>query len=241
MFTRTENFRTFLRFYPIISILVGIHILLWLIIFLPIPGGRLVLEQMVGFNFWIAEGQYWRLVTPIFVHGSFSHMLFNSFSLVLFGPALERILGKTKFLIAYFGTGIIANIATYMLEPLQFSHVGSSGAIFGLFGIFVYMVLFRKDLIDQANSQVIVTILVIGLIMTFINPNINVVAHLFGLIAGTIIAPFVLAGKKGTYSSFGGYRASSRPTRFRFPRKISGQHIFWIILGLLVLIGLLFR
>ena len=191
MFTRTESFQSFLKLYPIISVIVGIHILLWAIMYVPLPGGRLILEQMVGFNFLIAEGQYWRLLTPIFVHAGFSHMLFNSFSLVLFGPALERMLGKTKFIITYLGTGIIANFATYKIEPLEYSHVGASGAIFGLFGIYLYLVMMRKDLIDQANSQIIITILVIGLIMTFINSNINVVAHLFGLIGGLLVGPII--------------------------------------------------
>ena len=191
MFTRTESFRSFLKLYPIISVIVGIHILLWAIMYVPLPGGRFILEQTVGFNFLISEGQYWRLLTPIFVHAGFSHMLFNSLSLVLFGPALERMLGKTKFILTYLGTGIIANIASYYLKPLDFVHVGSSGAIFGLFGIYVYLVLMRKDLIDQANSQIIITILVIGMVMTFINSNINVVAHLFGLFGGLLLGPIV--------------------------------------------------
>lgn len=198
LFTRSESFRSFLRLYPIISIIVGIHLFLWMLVYIPSPVGLLLLKQMVGLNLLIAEGEYWRLVTPIIVHGSFGHMLFNSFSLVLFGPALEKMLGKTKFILSYVLTGIFANGATYLLEPLEFSHVGSSGAIFGLFGIYVYMVLNRKDLIDVANSQVILTILAIGLVMTFINSNINVVAHIFGLIGGLLIAPLVLNKKCGS-------------------------------------------
>ncbi|MCA1032960.1 rhomboid family intramembrane serine protease [Bacillus timonensis] len=192
MFTRTENFQSFLRMYPIISTLIAIHIFLWALFSLPILPGKILLQQMVGLNFWIAEGEYWRLITPIFVHGDFGHMLFNSFSLILFGPALEKMLGKIKFISAYLSTGILANIATYMIEPLEFSHVGSSGAIFGLFGLYLFMVTKRKDLIDRANSQIIVTILVIGLVMTFINTNINIVAHIFGLLAGFLLAPLLL-------------------------------------------------
>jgi rhomboid protease GluP len=198
MFTRTESFKEFLRFYPIISVIIAIHIFLWLLLALPFLGGGAILNQMVGYNVLITEGEYWRLITPIFVHASFTHMLFNSFSLVLFGPSLERMLGKTKFIIIYLSTGVMANIATYILQHEHFRHVGSSGAIFGLFGLYLFMVLKRKDLISYANSQLIITILVIGLIMTFLNSNINIIGHLFGLIAGFILAP-VIIGKKRRY------------------------------------------
>lgn len=195
MFTRTENLRTFLKLYPIISIIIGIHLLLWLLFFLPIQNVHLLLEKMIGFNYWIAAGEYWRLITPIFLHSGFGHMIFNSFSIILFGPALERMLGKSRFLVAYFGAGFFANTATYFLEPLQYIHVGSSGAIFGLFGIYVYMVMFRKDLIDRNNSQIILTILVIGLVMTFVNSNTNIAAHLFGLLGGLALGPILITKK----------------------------------------------
>ncbi|MBD8069675.1 rhomboid family intramembrane serine protease [Bacillus sp. PS06] len=198
MFTRTESFKEFLRFYPIISVIIAIHIFLWVLLALPALGGGPLLNQMVGYNVLITEGEYWRLVTPIFVHASFTHMLFNSFSLVLFGPALERMLGKSKFIALYLSTGVIANIATYIIQHEHFRHVGSSGAIFGLFGLYLYMVVKRKDLISCANSQLIMTILVIGLVMTFLNSNINITGHLFGLFAGFLLAPFFL-GKRRRY------------------------------------------
>ncbi|QKY71204.1 rhomboid family intramembrane serine protease [Lentibacillus sp. CBA3610] len=71
-------------------------------------------------------------------------------------------------------------------------HVGRSGAIYGLFGIYVFMVAFRKHLIDQSSSQIITIILVIGLIMTFMRSGINVYSHVFGFIGGFALAPLVL-------------------------------------------------
>ncbi|WP_370313925.1 rhomboid family intramembrane serine protease [Guptibacillus hwajinpoensis] len=85
MFVRNEDFRSFIRYYPIISILIGIHILLFVLVNL--FGMYSILRLGVGYNRAIEIGEYWRLVTPIFLHGGFAHVLFNSFSLYLFGPA----------------------------------------------------------------------------------------------------------------------------------------------------------
>lgn len=187
MFTRTESFRDFIRLYPIVSLIISIHILLYLATTIPIFPSRYVFELLSGVNLFIVNGEYWRLVTPIFIHGGFAHMLFNSFSLVLFGPALEQLLGRTKFILLYLAAGVAANIATLTLEPLTYTHVGSSGAIFGLFGFYIAIIIFRKAMLSRENSQTIMTIAIIGVIMTFVQSNINITAHIFGLIAGFLI------------------------------------------------------
>lgn len=193
MFIRNESFESFIKSYRIVTGLVIIHIFfyIWMYWF-PFLGGTEIRILGIGNNMWVDMGDYWRLITPIFIHGGLMHMAFNSFSLVLFGPPLENMLGKTKFIGAYLATGILANIAYYLLGDYHTFHLGASGAIFGLFGIYLYMVLVRKDLIDRANSQLIKTIIIIGVVMTFINPGINVLAHVFGLISGALIAPLIL-------------------------------------------------
>jgi rhomboid protease GluP len=187
MFTRTESLRDFIRFYPIVSLIISIHILLYLATAVPVFPSSYLFEQLSGVNLYIVNGEYWRIVTPIFMHGGFAHMLFNSFSLVLFGPALEQLLGRTKFILIYLATGIAANIATLILEPLTYTHVGSSGAIFGLFGFYISIIVFRKAMLSRENSQTIMTIAIIGVIMTFVQSNINITAHIFGLLAGFLI------------------------------------------------------
>ncbi len=238
MFTRSENFRTFLHLYPVVSILVGIHILFWLLFQLPIPQLQILLGLLDGYNAALANGEYWRLITPIFLHIGFGHLFFNSISLILFAPALEKMLGRTKFLFIYIGSGVIANIATYLIEPLQYSHIGASGAIFGLFGVYLFIVYFRKGLIDQANTQIIISILVIGLIMTFFNSNINVVAHIFGMIGGFLLAPLVI--KKRVHFSHQSFYSPSY-NRSKFKMNFSAKSIFWLIFALLILIGLFFK
>ncbi len=195
MFIRTENFRSFRRLYPIITIIMALHIVL----FIGVNLFPALLHLTAGINFYIGLGEYWRLVTPIFIHESFPHVLFNTFSLFLFGPGLERILGKFKFIIGYLGSGVIANIATFILQGPSYSHIGASGSIFGLFGLYVYIIYARKELIDQQNKQIVMTILVLSLVMTFVTPNINILGHLFGLIGGAALGPIILMGKRKRY------------------------------------------
>ncbi|MFS0639091.1 rhomboid family intramembrane serine protease [Mesobacillus foraminis] len=192
MFTRTESFNEFIRFYPAVTLIILFNLLIFLMTSLPILPGDTIFERLAGVNLYIMEGEVWRLATPIFVHSGFPHLLFNSFSLVLFGPALERMLGKAKFTAIYLLTGISANVATLFLEPMTYIHVGSSGAIFGLFGFYLAMILFRRGMLSKENSQTVMTIAAIGVIMTFVQPNINITAHIFGLIAGLLIGRLFL-------------------------------------------------
>lgn len=250
MFIRNErSVKEFIQYYPVVSIIIMIHILTWIIDVVPIPLFEQLYNLGVGRHYEIHNGEYWRFITPIFLHGDLIHMLFNSFSLVLFGPALEQMLGKGKFLLAYLGAGVLANIATFFLNPsFNFQHVGASGAIFGLFGIYVFMVVFRKNLIDSQNAQIVTVIFVIGIIMTFIRPGINAYAHVLGFAAGFIIAPLVLKGARSYYPWQ--YRRTYdddeeirfNPNRWKKKRRFSGKNklnLLWIIIIALVILGLL--
>lgn len=250
MFIRTErSVKEFIQFYPIVAGLVIIHIVLWLLIdLLQLQIGSFLYQWGVGSNFLIDQGQYWRLLTPVFLHSGIMHMLFNSFALVLFGPALEQMLGKVKFLTAYFGAGIAGNLATYAFGPSDIwnVHLGASGAIYGLFGMYVFMIAFRKHLIDPGSTQVVMIIFIIGLIMTFVRPNINIYAHIFGFIGGFAIAPLVLANAR----PFSPWRNRRRyqdddsiqfdPNRWR-KKRVSKKNIIWVVVGILVVLGILGR
>ncbi|CAG9610305.1 rhomboid family intramembrane serine protease [Pseudoneobacillus rhizosphaerae] len=192
MFTRTESFKEFLRFYPIVSVIIFINLLVFVIGYIPFLPRTWIYETFSGVNLYVAHGEFWRLLTPIFLHSGFTHLLFNSFSLVLFGPALERIAGKGRFLTIYLVSGIAANIATFLIQPLTYIHVGSSGAIFGLFGYYLAIISFRKSMLSRENAQLVKTIAILSIIMTFLQPNINVTAHIFGLISGYLIGAILL-------------------------------------------------
>lgn len=257
MFIRNEgSIKEFIRFYPIVSTLIIINIIIWLLYFLQFSLGHSIYNFGIGQNLSIHDGQYWRLITPIFLHGGLGHVAFNSFSLVLFGPALEQMLGKVKFFIAYFGTGILANLATYIIDPTSMTlHLGASGAIYGLFGIYIYMVVLRKDLIDPGNAQIVMTIFIIGIVMTFVQPNINIAAHIFGAISGFAIAPLVVRNaepfsmvknymrvKRKTKTNFDDIQFN--PNRWHNKRKVNSKpvmKIVWIVFIILVIIGFVSR
>ncbi|MCY8452070.1 rhomboid family intramembrane serine protease [Bacillus spizizenii] len=199
MFIRTENFQTFIRLYPIVTFILALQAVLWLFFSLPVHSVVLWRDAVTGYNLGVANGEWWRLITPVLLHAGFTHLLFNSMSIFLFAPTLERMLGKARFLLVYAGSGIIGNIGTYVTEPLDYVHVGASGAIFGLFGVYLFMVLFRKELIGQEHSKMILTLLAFAVLMSFINSNINMMAHLFGLCGGFLLSFLCVQKKERRY------------------------------------------
>lgn len=250
MFIRSEkSIKEFIQFYPVVSTIVIIHLALLIVDILSLPIGEQLLQWGVGSNILIQEGEYWRLLTSIFFHAGLSHTLFNSLALVLFGPALEQMLGKSKFILTYLLAGLAGNLGTYFVEPLAFyTYVGASGAIYGLFGIYIFMIVFRKHLIDSQNARIVVTILIIGLIMTFIRPGINVSAHIFGFLGGLALGPVVLANAQ----PFSVWQNKKNPNQGsvqfnpnRWQNKRSNKKIIkmvlWIFFGVLVILGIVGR
>lgn len=271
MFIRSENsIRDFMLFYPVVTIIVILNIIIWILsYYIPfsitadgLSIGDMIIFYGIGFSPAIIDGEYWRLVTPIFLHAKgISHVAFNSFSLVLFGPALEQMVGRTKFILAYVVAGIIGNIGTLAIDMIPFFgntptlHLGASGAIYGLFGIYLYMIYFRGELIDQRSANIVQTIFLIGLVMTFIQSNINISAHLFGFIGGFIIGPIVLRRaerfsiaknewKKAQY--YGKKYADDEPIGFdpnrwnkksRIPQKVRTK-LLWIGFFVIVITGI---
>ncbi|MEU6222319.1 rhomboid family intramembrane serine protease [Streptomyces sp. NPDC047042] len=130
----------------------------------------------------VAEGQWYRLLTSMFLHASPMHIIFNMLSLWWIGGPLEAALGRARYLTLYLVSGLAGSALTYLLEsPLQPS-LGASGAIFGLFG--ATAVLMRRLNYDM---RPIIALLVINLIFTFGMSNIAWQAHIGGLVGGVVI------------------------------------------------------
>lgn len=131
----------------------------------------------------VAEGQWYRLVTSMFLHEAVWHFAFNMLGLWWLGGPLEAALGRARYLALYLVSGLAGGALTYWLAPQNQPSLGASGAIFGLLGATV--VLMRRLNYDM---RPVFMILALNLVITF-NPwgGIAWQAHVGGLIAGVLI------------------------------------------------------
>ncbi|GED19634.1 rhomboid family intramembrane serine protease [Kurthia gibsonii] len=194
MFNRTENLSLYIKKYPVISVLIGMNLVVYLLGLIPGIGNNLY-ALGIAYNYSISQGEYWRLITAMFLHGGFLHLLFNMFGLYVFGPELEQLAGKLRFFSIYFISGLLANVATYVVEPLNYASLGASGAIFGIFGAYLALVYHTRKILPQLK-QLILPLVAISVIMTFVQSNINITAHLVGLAVGFILGMFQFTPKR---------------------------------------------
>lgn len=124
----------------------------------------------------------WTMITAVFLHASILHILFNMYSLFIFGPILERLLGRARFLSLYLVAGFGGSVAVLLLSPGG-GVLGASGAIFGLMGAF--FVIQRR--LGGNNIQILIVI-AINLAMGFFISGISWQAHVGGLVAGCLVA-----------------------------------------------------
>ncbi len=129
----------------------------------------------------------------------------------------------------------------------MYTHLGASGAIYGLLGLYLYIFINRKDLMDRNNGQIVITILIIGIIMTFVHSNINILAHLFGLLSGAALAPIFLIGVKPNYMQRSSYTEPNEPVfnPNRWQKSARNKQMLkkglWIGLAVLIIAGILSR
>ena len=147
----------------------------------------------------------WGLITSMFTHYSFTHLLFNMLTLYFFGSYLLKMLGTKKFLIIYLGGGLLGGvffvlISTLMNPSIGISAIGASGAIFALGGTLAVLTPRVKVYIMFIPIPVPLWIAVIGggLIMSFM-PNVAWEAHLGGLLFGLAAGFIIKNRRKQTY------------------------------------------
>ena len=154
------------------------------------PEGSGVLRLLWLDKRGLADGEWWRLLSPVLVHGSLLHLAFNMYFLYLVGPLVEQVYGSARFLVLYLLTAATASLASYLLGGPGAS-VGASGALFGLCGVLlVGRVLHRPALQGQQRAMMsqigglVVINLVLGFGLNAFGGGIDNAAHLGGLLGG---------------------------------------------------------
>lgn len=150
-------------------------------------------ERFLLFGPFVAEGEWYRLVTSGFLHAGLFHLGFNMFALYVLGQLLEPSLGTPRFLLIYFASLLAGSFGVMLVSP-EAASVGASGAIFGLFG--ATLVIARGRGMNEIANQ-LGLLLLLNLVITFTVPRISIGAHLGGLVAGLLCGLLVVAGERG--------------------------------------------
>jgi len=183
-------------------IFLGANVLIFLL--MALAGGSTNESTLMAFgvksNPEIARGEWWRFITPIFIHIGMLHLFFNSYALWIVGPQVEKLYGAARFVILYVLTGVAGVYANYFYHP-QSESAGASGAIFGLFGVLlVFGVRYRNSIppfFKRAVGTGVLPVIVINLIIGFTIPAIDNSAHIGGLLAGAALAALIPFQKPG--------------------------------------------
>jgi len=141
----------------------------------------------------IQHGQWWRLVTGMFLHGGVIHLTMNMISLYLAGMFLELLINTKRLILVYLLSGVVAGLVSLWWHDKPVVAVGASGAIFGLYGVLLSLIVFR--LFDASFNKFMLILLACtagySLIMGFLSKGIDNSAHLGGLAAGFIAGIFL--------------------------------------------------
>ena len=138
----------------------------------------------------IHQGQYWRLVTSMFIHIGVLHLAFNMWAFWNLGQLTEALLGRGRFLAMYLVSGIAGSALSYLLHPAGLS-AGASGAIFGVAGALIAVLRFAHlGVPSHAVKPVlrsVVSFAGYNLLIGAVVPQINNIAHFGGLLAGFLL------------------------------------------------------
>lgn len=137
-------------------------------------------------NELILEGEVYRLMTSAFLHGDFTHILFNMYALFALGKMVEEAMGTVRFLAIYFVSALGGGLMSFFFTPNI--SVGASGAIFGLLGVVLVMALLGRSGVNRRMFPRILLLLGINLFSGFSSSTIDNYGHIGGLLAGILVS-----------------------------------------------------
>lgn len=168
-------------------------------------------------NLLIVQGEYWRLLTAMFLHIGILHLFFNSYALYIYGPLVEKLFGKVKFTLIYLISGLIGSLLSYIFSAHDAA--GASGAIFGLMGSLLYFRKEKKSLYQKVFGPGLILIIGINLVYGFVQPGIDNWGHIGGLLGG-----FLMGNALGLYG--------------QKDKKQIRRILIWLLIAIIFLAGL---
>jgi len=177
-------------------VLIAINVLLYL---LPILLGYYN-EIVIRFCMHgpsIRAGEYYRLITACFLHGNIMHLFFNMYALYVIGSQIENYLGRIKYLVIFFISGILGNLFSMIFNG-AIPSLGASGAIFGLMGALLYFGYHYRVYLGSVLKNQLIPIILLNLGLGFILQGVDNFAHIGGLIGGVMITSSLGIKNKST-------------------------------------------
>lgn len=205
--TASENLGNFFSIFKpvknffITPIIVDLNILIFMLMVLSgvsflSPGSDSLIKWGANFRPQTLNGEWWRIITSCFLHIGFIHLIFNMYALVYIGILLEPYLGKIRFAFAYILTGIASSMSSLWWHDLTVS-AGASGAIFGMYGVFLAML--TTNLMERSARKAL--LISIGIFVGYnllngMKGGVDNAAHVGGLFSGLLIGYAYVPGLK---------------------------------------------
>lgn len=154
----------------------------------------------------LEDGEYYRLLTAMFMHFGIRHIMNNMLVLFVLGDNLERALGHVKYLIFYLLCGIGSNWVSMMAHSTDTMTVsaGASGAIFGVVGGLLYVVTANKGWLEDLSTRQLVIMIFFSLYLGYTSTGVDNTAHLSGLVIGIVLAIILYHRPTGDWWANGG-------------------------------------
>lgn len=181
----------------IIIILVNVLVFLYMDFFNPFSANALTEAGGLGWQQVLEEGQWYRMISCMFLHAGGEHLFNNMLVLGYIGSCLESAIGSIRYGILYIGSGLLAGITSMVYNMVQNDYVlsvGASGAIFGTVGAMLFLVVFHKGKKAQYSVRQIVWMAFLSLYGGFASQGVDNAAHFGGFVAGFLLAGLLTMG-----------------------------------------------
>lgn len=149
----------------------------------------------------VFEHQYWRFITPIFIHIGLAHLALNSLSLYFVGRILEPIIGHTRYFFVYMLSGIMGNLFSFAFGNPGSISAGASTSLFGIFAAFIILGKMIYHPLIQNMSRNMTLLIVMNLVMNLFDSGVDILGHLGGAVGGLLL--MLIVGVPGHMEQFG--------------------------------------